>query len=137
MIEIPDWLADLLANTSALQLIFWIGAIAALIAVLVKLWPALTKMVTIINAVSGLPAFITRTDQTLQTQNQALAGQDTKISEIHHEVHFNNGSSVKDAVIRVETGVAGLYGEVAKLNTADEDLRADFEKTHPKNPLKE
>jgi len=61
----PEWLTFLLADTSALQLVFWFIAIGALIAVIVKLWPALTQLVTIVNSVTGLPAFIARTDETL------------------------------------------------------------------------
>lgn len=74
------------------------------------------------EAVRGLPAFIERTDE--------------RISEIHHEVHFNNGSSVKDAAIRtelavgeladtaarLEVGVAGLYERVDELAAVDDRL---------------
>ncbi|MGW9587511.1 hypothetical protein [Microbacterium sp. NPDC055455] len=94
-----------------------------------KGWPwlksfakAILNTAQIIDSVKELPEFIARTDAT-------LAGQDTKIAEIHHEVHYNNGSSVKDAVRRVETGVAGLYGEIAELKEADAALRRDMEDT--------
>lgn len=126
----PEWLKAILGDTSAVQLVFWIIAVFALVAFLIKMWPVFTKAVQIINAVSGLPSFIERTDKT-------LAGQDSKIAEIHHEVHFNNGSSVKDAVTRVEKGVAGLYDKVDELGEADVKMRDDFEKTHPSNPIKE
>lgn len=108
----PEWLKFLLADTSALQLVFWIIAIGALIAVIVKLWPALTKFVTIANAVVGLPGFIERTDATLSNQN-------ARIAEIHHETHNNDGSSIKDSVDRLELGVKGLYPLIDALEVAD------------------
>lgn len=120
----PEWLTFLLADTSALQLVFWVVAIVALVAFIVKLWPALSQFVAIMNAVTGLPQFIERTD--------------TRIDEIHHEVHYNDGTSAKDAIKRVEEGVAGLYEKVdgvaadlakAKetLSASDEQIRKDLE----------
>ena len=51
----------------------------------------------------------------LQSINRALSdlvnseqSLNSQIAEIHHEVHYNNGSSVKDAVTRVEQKVDGL-----------------------------
>lgn len=130
----PEWLTFLLADTSALQLVFWIIAISALIGTIVKLWPSLTAFVRIVNATAGLPDFIERTDAT-------LLAQDEKIAEIHHEVNYNNGGSVKDAVSRVETGVAGLYVKVqeladadASLAAADAVLRKELEDTRPGVP---
>lgn len=132
----PEWLTFLLADTSALQLVFWIIAICALVGTVVKLWPAISKFVHIVNATAGLPTFIERTDVTLAAQNSTLKEQDKKIAEIHHEVNYNNGSSVKDAVSRVEAGVAGLYQKVNELAATDAELRKDLEDTRP-NPKKE
>ena len=78
----------------------------------------------VLDSVKGLPAFIERTD--------------ARIGEIHHEVHFNNGSSVKDSAIRtelavrelretagrLEVGVAGLYTRVEELAAVDDRLWA-------------
>lgn len=121
---IPDWLATLLGDTSALQLVFWAIAIAALIGMLIKFWPLLTNIVVIVNALVSLPKFMEGTTATLEAQN-------SKIAEIHHEVNYNNGSSVKDAVHRVEQGVKGIY---VRLDSADADrdkLRDDLEHTRP------
>lgn len=41
-------------------------------------------------------------DEVLATQNNILTGQNKVLETIRHEVQFNNGSSVKDAVIRIE-----------------------------------
>ena len=78
---------------------------------------------------------------------------EAKVNEIHHETHTNDGSSIKDAVGRVEKtaerleeGVAGLHGRldpveadlalvkeaVAQLQSADEEIRAELEQTQPK-----
>lgn len=95
---LPDWLAYLLADTSLLQAVFWVVAIGSLIALIVKLWPAIGKFVLIVNATAGLPAYIERADE----RHEDLA---QKVTEIHHEVHFNNGTSVKDAAVRTESRV--------------------------------
>lgn len=119
----PEWLTFLLADTSALQLVFWFIAIGALIAVIVKLWPALTQLVTIVNSVTGLPSFIARTDATLLRQ-------DVKIGAIHHEVHYNNGTSVKDSQARTERVITEeILPALKMLADADVQLRADIEDT--------
>ena len=76
----------------------------------------------IFAAVNGLPDFIARTDAT-------LAAQDVRIGEIHHETHTNDGSSIKDAVQRIETQVAALAGDNAELHEDNAQLRKDFEET--------
>lgn len=95
---LPEWLTFLLADSSTLQVVFWIVAIGSLIALIVKLWPAIGKFVKIVDATAGLPAYIKRAD----ARHEDLA---LKVSEIHHEVHFNNGTSVKDAAVRTESRV--------------------------------
>lgn len=116
----PTWLETILGDTTALQLIFWVVAIVSLLAVVLRIWPVLSKAVTIINAVSGLPAFIARTDE--------------KIDQIHHETHYNDGSSMKDALERLEEGVAGLYTTTEALGAADTEMRQELENTRPKPP---
>lgn len=91
----PALLETLLGGLSALEVVFWLIAIGGLIAAIVKLWPALRNFVRIVDAVGGLPDFIARTDS-------SVADLKTKIAAVSHEVHLNNGSSVKDAVIRAE-----------------------------------
>ena len=81
-----------------------------------KVLPAVRKVSRFIDRVSGVPAdeekgqhevvgLFARMDQ----QDAALMEQDKKLEEqsavletIRHEVEFNNGSSVKDAVTRIE-----------------------------------
>lgn len=121
------------------QWVLLIGAILTALAILYgfgrRLWKALgviARLTAAAPALMDLPQFMITTAHT-------LADQDEKIKEIHHEVQFNNGSSVKDAVTRVETvltentkklstqiaaqrriekGVKGLYDRVDQ-NEAD------------------
>lgn len=129
MAEILAVVTALFADSPLLPIIFWIILIVALLLFLRKLWPSISKMVKLIDALGQLPDFMSRTDTTLKAQ-------DVKIDDIHHEVHYNNGSSVKDAIRRVEEtsgrlerGVAGLYDRADAADKADADLRADLEDT--------
>jgi hypothetical protein len=139
--DYPDW---------AQPLIVW-GSILAVIGVLFgfvrKIWPAVKKMVKLTDSLDNLPQFMITTAATLEQQ-------DVKIEQIHHEVNYNNGSSVKDAVKRVEIGVADMLTQQEKdrkltaesltelklrLTTADTDrreLREDLEKTAPRPPAR-
>ena len=47
------------------------------------------------DALTTLPEFMADTTATLKSQ-------DEKIAEIHHEVQYNNGTSVKDSIERIE-----------------------------------
>lgn len=139
--DAPIWLQWLLAVAAVLAFIG--GGVRAI----PPAWRFVTRFVTTVNDLGELPTelaelrkFRTETAVTLAQQNTILAKQDTKIAEIHHEVNFNNGSSVKDAAVRteravkrVEEGVKGLYDEIDTLKQADADLRKDFEKTQPNN----
>lgn len=129
----PEWFIEWAESVNLWGVILLIAAIVGGIYGLhlfaKKGWPwlktfakAVINTAQIIDSVKGLPEFIDRTDST-------LAGQDKKIAEIHHEVHYNNGSSVKDAVRRVEQGVSGLYAEISDLKEADAELRRDLEDT--------
>lgn len=120
---VPDWLQVLLADTSALQLVFWIGAIGALIAVVVKVWPALSQFVEIINATAGLPDYIKRADD----RHKRL---ESKVDGIYHETHNNDGSSVKDAVDRIEKSInEEVKPTLLALAKADDDLWEEIERT--------
>lgn len=106
-----EWLQDWAANTTLLQAVLWVAGAASVVVFFWKGWPALkrsvaamSKFVQVVDSIADLPQFMTTTSAT-------LAEQDVKIAEIHHEVHFNNGSSVKDAVTRVEKKLDGLLEE--------------------------
>jgi hypothetical protein len=145
--DLPSWAQALV--TVSIVIAFLLGLLRAVR----PWWKFVTRFVRMVNSSMELPEFIERTDQTLKDQNATLAAQKeilddhtAKIEEIHHEVHFNNGSSVKDAVTRVEKrqlasnrtqrriekGVAGLYDRVDAADAAAAEIRKDFDDTHPK-----
>jgi hypothetical protein len=130
--SLPGWL----------QIVLILGAVAValvgIFALFRKAWTAMSLVITRINSLDDLPRFMVTTAATLEAQDKqmtanasTLAAQDLLIEDIHHEVKFNNGSSVKDAIQRVEFGVKGIY---ARLDSADRDrdnLRHDLEVTRP------
>jgi len=139
---VPDWLVSFLGGVTLLEAILWVVAVAGFLLVLRKVGPwfvsfarAVLSTASLIDSVKGLPAFIERTDSTLGTQNatleaqnRTLAVQDERIAEIHHETHTNNGSSIKDAVVRVEEVVnTQILPALKSLGTAGAELRQDFE----------
>lgn len=86
--------------------IIYIGLFVSALTAVLKFgppaWQTLSGFVATINALGALPgALISQEDFRIRT-TATLAAQDLKIEEIHHEVHFNNGSSVKDAIERIE-----------------------------------
>ena len=141
----PPGFQEWAESVSLWQLVGWAAGAVAVALFFWKGWPWLRKTATaivhfaqIVDAVQGLPDFIDRTDNTLEKQNKTLAAQNKQIADIHHEVHYNNGSSVKDGVQRVETGLAGLHVEVAviasdlaqakeALSLSDGRIRQDLE----------
>lgn len=136
MPDIPDWLQQWLKAVSLWDITLWaLGGVLAIWLIrrfVTKGWPALklfahrlTAFIRTVDAVVGLPAFIERTDATLEAQNG-------KIADIHHETHNNNGSSIKDSTDRIEEGVAGLYTRVDELEDKLARLRNDFDDTRPK-----
>lgn len=126
MIEV-DW--TWLAQINLFQIAVVIVALYVISRLLMRFWPWLRKVMELTAALSQLPTFMAATTAT-------LAAQDTKIEEIHHEVNYNNGGSVKDAVSRVELGVKALFDRADASDQADIDLREELERTHP-HPLKE
>lgn len=140
-------MVDAIAALSVGELVATLAAVAAAIwgawLFIAKVWPVLKGIPSgvvafargvitaaqVLDSVKGLPAFIERTD--------------ARIGEIHHEVHFNNGTSVKDAAIRtekavadlnetaarLEAGVAGLYTKVEELAEVDDQLWSEIENT--------
>lgn len=122
----PDW-NTLFGDLRAAQVALWIVAAVLLIGLVVKLWPFVKNAVAIVDALVALPAM---TKQITQMQ--------TQIDGIHHETHKNDGSSIKDAVARVEEGVSGLHGrmddvdrQLASLASEDEALWRVFDNTDP------
>lgn len=133
--RLPEWA----------QWVLLIGAILTALGVIVvtvrKAWPAfvvfvrtLARFVSTMNALADLPQFMITTAATLQAQDAGAIERDKKIEEIHHEVHYNNGSSVKDAIKRVEDGVAGLYTK-PEIDAKTKVLSEEIKKTRPRQPV--
>ena len=138
----PPWLVAFLQSVNLWDASLWVaGLIAAGVGVWAfarKAWPALRAfaravlaLAQVIESLRGLPAFIARTDAALAEQRETLAAQDARIGEIHHELHPNSGTSMNDALRRVEEGVAGLYTAVDDLAAVDDRLWLELENTHP------
>lgn len=123
----PEWLGQFLGDVTLLQALAWVAIASALIAAVVKLWPVLRKAIKLTDSLADLPEFMEQTK--------------TQLAEIHHEVHYNNGSSVKDAqrrteaaVARVEEGVSGLHQKFEEhlVDAAERDRRIrEIEDTQP------
>ena len=90
-----DW-TEFWQSISVFQAALWILGILAVIGFFVKGWPKIRAFVRLVDALGSLPQFMADTTDTLEAQNE-------KIDEIHHEVQYNNGTSVKDSIGRIET----------------------------------
>ena len=101
-----------------LQLIVNVGAAATAIAAIIGLpvafvkgWPLLKRAVAIGGALEKLPEMAVEISALTigqRTQAETLAHQNDQLAIIKHEVEFNNGSSVKDAVVRTGARPASL-----------------------------
>lgn len=140
---VPDWFVDFLGGVTLLDVVLWVILAATVVFALRKVGPwvvsfsrAVLSTATLIDSVQGLPAFIARTDDTLAQQNetlekhsQTLGVQDLRIAEIHHETHTNNGSSIKDAVVRTEEVLnTQVLPALKTLQGEGAQMREDFEK---------
>ncbi|WP_298742276.1 hypothetical protein [uncultured Microbacterium sp.] len=124
---LPDPVDQILGGMSALSVVFWVLAIAALIAFVVKLWPALSQFVTIVNATAGLPAYIARADE-------RHARLEEKVDGIFHETHNNDGSSIKDSVDRIEKSINDeVKPTLGRLAAADDELWSALDNTQNPN----
>lgn len=93
-----------------LQLVINVGAVAVAVSAvigvpiaLVKLWPLIKRVVQVGAVLEALP--------------ETLRKQDDVLEIIRHEVEFNNGTSVKDAVTRVEKALADHLNAQAPATT--------------------
>lgn len=110
------------SSVTLFQAAAWVVGFGLVIGFLVRGWPKIRAFVKIMDSLGALPQFMTDTT--------------TKIADIHHEVRYNNGTSVKDGLDRVEKGVAAIN---IRLDTADKDrkeLREDLESTGPHPPAR-
>lgn len=153
---LPEPIRSWLGSISGLEFLAWtVGLIAfgwgiyklgkKVLPGTVAIAKGVVNAAAILTAVQGLPEFIERSDQRQHDADQRHAALDKKVSDIHHEVHFNDGTSAKDgirrteqAVERIAQSVEGLHGrmdtvesDVKALRRADAELRADLEQITP------
>lgn len=112
-------------SISVAQAVVWVLGGFAVLTFVVKAWPFIRNTFRILDALVQLPDVMRKVDDMT-----------AQVAEIHHEVHYNNGSSVKDAVRRVEEGVKGLYLRADASDEADQRLREELERTNPRTPRK-
>lgn len=135
----PNW-EVLFGDLRAAQVAVWIVAVVLVVGLVVKLWPFVKNAVAIVDALLALPAM-----------SKQVSSMKAQIDSIHHETHTNKGTSIKDAVKRVEETVARVEGTVSETQTSvegvhgrlddvdrqltslareDEALWAEFDNTH-------
>jgi len=108
-------------TVSVAEAALWVGGIGVALAFIVKTWPFIRKFFNIVDALTALPEYMTATRAFMDTTDEKLDKQYQDITDIRHEVQYNNGSSVKDAVSRIENAVQDL-------TEADDDLHERVEK---------
>lgn len=113
----PNWDA-LLGDLPAVQFVAWVAAIGALVWLGVRLWPFVKNSVAVVDALLQLPE--------MHRRMESLEG---KVDGIYHETHTNDGSSVKDAVDRIERAVSGINRVVGSLRDEDDKLWIALEQT--------
>lgn len=113
-----DQLVLMFGDLTIVQAVMWCSSAAALLFALYKLWPIVVKFVETVNALSDLPAKLEKIDSI-----------DTQVQDIHHETHFNSGTSIKDAMLRVENKVDELHAAMVAGDSALTDRVDELEGT--------
>lgn len=99
-----DQLRALMGDLSAVQLVLWGLAFLALIVFVAKMWPLISRFVTTVDALADLPSKL----ETVTTIESRLVRIERQVQDIHHETHFNSGTSIKDATVRIEDKVDAM-----------------------------
>jgi hypothetical protein len=118
--------------------LIWLAIAFAIGITLIKAWPLIRNFVQIVDALVSLPGFIKQTTDYQTKTTTTLTAQSKSLTEIHHETHNNDGSSIKDTVDRIELGVKGLYERVDGLEAADAkqvDRLDELEHTKPRSEI--
>lgn len=135
-LDAPQWIVDLLRSVNLWEALLWIIGVGGVGAWLLRFGPrawrgvrafakGILNAAEILAAVQGLPAFIDRADR----RHDAL---EQKVGEIHHEVHYNNGSSIKDSQLRTERVIEQeILPAITRLSEVDDWLSEEIERTNP------
>lgn len=92
----PQWISDIISVSPIL------GGLSLVGFVIWKVGPVFRKWSRFVDRVVGVPADPKTGQKEVPGIFERLDHQDGVLETIRHEVEFNNGSSVKDAVTRVE-----------------------------------
>lgn len=134
----PPWLVDLLDSVSVWDAVVWVAVIVAGIWFIYKKgWQSviafargLVNAAEILTSVQGLPAYIERADARAATADARHDRLEAKVDGIYHETHNNDGSSVKDAVDRIEKSIDEyVKPTLVRLAASDDDLWAALDDT--------
>jgi len=129
-VHVPDWLAGFLSQVTVLDALLAIAVIAAAVIFIKKkgwrtvvaLAHGVINFAQVLEAVQGLPGYIERADARHERLEQ-------KVDAIHHETHQNDGSSIKDAVGRIESALQDVRVGLDALAREDEALWAQFDRS--------
>lgn len=146
----PPEFAEWLSTITVLELVAWVGGVLFVYWLIRKGWrrvvavaDSIVNLAGMLAAIHGLPGFMKTTAETLAGQNATLARQDValtehgdtqteqgeQIAQIHHELAWNNESSTKDAVRRVEMGVRAISDRLDKTEIDAAAIRQDLDDT--------
>lgn len=106
---IPQWISDVITAAP------WAGAIVLVVFIIWKVSPHLRKLARLLDRLGGVPADpntgqrrVPGLFERMDHQDEKLIEQSAVLETIRHEVEFNNGSSVKDAITRTEEEVGKI-----------------------------
>jgi len=93
-----DQLATIFGDVTVVQFVLWLLAAVALLVLIVKAWPFVSRFVATMNALTKLPEKL------------------DLIDDIYHELHPNSGLSMRDSTNRTEKQVAELKESVTSVS---------------------
>ena len=89
-------------DTSLIAVVAWVVIAVVVLLFIWKIWPLISKAVRAIDALGSLEKHMAETTTKLKDIDGRFSKVEEKILEVHHETHKNDGSSIKDAVTRIE-----------------------------------
>jgi len=89
-------------DTSLVAVIAWVVIAVVVILFIWRVWPLISKAVRAIDALGGLADHMEVTNAAIAVLTTDFGKMKSSVDEIHHETHKNDGSSIKDAVKRIE-----------------------------------
>ena len=144
MIDIDwSWFTPVSVWQTVVTISILVVAIYVITRMLMRFWPRLRKVITLFDALGELPRFMVEVQKFMPTVLLYMTDNNKAMDEVHRELTTNNGTSLNDAVRRVEisveevrSGVDGLHKKVDEqklaLEAEDAKIRQEIEKTKPR-----